>query len=161
MISTIQHPLGKTFAVLTKYYVGALSAKLAHLDLDRHFYLLHQIAASTEPLTQSQLGDIILQDKSAMVRIVDYLVERGYVKRIQNPSDRREYFIALTSKARAIVPEINEAFENLDQSALNFLSEKQLSCLHECLDTISKNLAELPSTQVKIEVKRKSRKEFK
>jgi len=110
-------PLGKTFAVLTKYYVGALSAKLAHLDLDRHFYLLHCIAVSDEPLTQSQLSDIILQDKSAMVRIIDYLVERGYVKRIQNPSDRREYFIALTPKAKAIVPEINAAFRRIAQHA--------------------------------------------
>lgn len=156
-----QIPLGKVFALLTKFYVGALSAKLAHLEIDRHFYLLYRIDKSNEPLTQSQLSDLILQDKSAMVRIVDYLVERGMVKRVQNPNDRREYYIALTTKAEKIMPDIRSAFDELDRVALNNLTKSQLNDMHEGLHIISENLNALPTTQVKIEVRRKSQKETK
>lgn len=154
-------PLGKVFALLTKSYVGALSAKLSHLEIDRYFYLLYRIDGSPQPLTQSQLSELILQDKSAMVRIVDYLVERGMVKRIQNPDDRREYYITLTAKAEKLMPEIRNAFKELDESALNNLPESQLNHLYEGLQLISENLNTLPTTQVKIEVRRKSLKQSK
>lgn len=147
-------PLGKTFAQLTKGYVGALSAKLAHLDIDRHFYLLHLISVHEGQLTQKQLAEMIFQDKSAMVRIIDYLSEKGYVRRIQNPSDRREHFVELTSKAEAIIDDISHAFKELDEDIVNNLSADQLSCLNKCLTTISGNLEAMPSKNVKLNFKR-------
>lgn len=157
-MSSDAHPLGKIFALLTKSYLGAISVQLAHLDIERHYYLIFRIGRSERPQTQKELGEIIFQDKSAMVRIVDYLVEKGYVRRKQNTADRREHFVVLTKKGEKACPDIEKAFLNVNKSAFKGLSNEQISCLNVCLDTISANLGELPTTQVKIDFKRKATK---
>lgn len=152
--------LGKTFIQLTQKYIGAVSAQLSHLEIDRHFYLLHYIASSDKPLTQKELAMVINEDKSSMVRVIDYLVDHGYVKRVQNRSDRRECFIVLTSKAEAIIPDIASAFDLVEQEARKDLDIVQVDNLLKDLETISDNFQRLPTAPVKLAYKRPTTKKL-
>lgn len=150
------YPLGKSFALITKAYIGAISSRLSHLDIERHFYLLYRIGTATEPLTQKDLGEIINQDKSAMVRIIDYLSDFGYVRRKQNPQDRREYFIVLTTKGEEVIPEIKSAFSFVDDAALQSLNKEDRAYLDKVLQSVYENLNQLPAQDVKLDYKKSS-----
>lgn len=152
--------LGKIFIQLTQSYLGAVSAQLSHHEIDRHFYLLYWIAKSESPQTQKELAEAIQQDKSSMVRIIDFLVDKGFVKRMQNRADRRESLIVLTEKAEQIVPEIIRAFDVVETEAIKNLDPDELNHLRNGMDRVLENLRCLPSTEVKVGLKRSSSKKF-
>lgn len=144
------HPLGFIFGMLTKHYVGAVSDRLKHLDIERYWFVIMCISQQAKPVTQKELGSLINHDKTYVVRIVDYLAKKGYVVRKQNPIDRREYFIELTPLAVKALPDIKEAFDSINKSALKDLNDEQLECLQHSLKTIDNNLQRLPSSNVNI-----------
>lgn len=148
-------PLGKVFATLTKEYVGVISEQLKHIDIERYWYVILRISEQKNTITQKDLGDLIGQDKTSMVRTIDYLSKKGYVVRTQNEHDRREYFIELTAKAHNALPDIKKAFETANKNALKGINKEQLACLKNCLDTIEKNLKTMPSTKVNLNFKKR------
>lgn len=152
-------PLVTLFAQITKQYIGAISERLSHFDIDRHFYLMYLIHISKEPLTQKELGNLLQQDKSAMVRIIDYLSEKGYVNRRQNPDDRRAFFVTLTAKAEESMPEIIEVFKSVDMASLDGLNAAQRQMLDEVLVKMLDNLNNQPMTPVKLDYKRTASKQ--
>lgn len=154
----ICQPLGVVFATLTKHYIGAVSEKLKHLEIERYWYVVLKIHEQKMPVTQKELGVLINLDKTYMVRIIDYLTKKNYVVRRQNKLDRREYFIELTPSAKKAIPEIKAAFDSLNISALSGINNDQLTCLEHCLKTIDANLQNLPSTSININFKKNTSK---
>jgi MarR family transcriptional regulator, transcriptional regulator for hemolysin len=89
-----------------------------------------------------------------MVRIVDYLQKKKYVKRKQNAADRRAHFITLTDKAEKIIPDIRNAFQYVDTIALQSLKPDQIKILKQFFAAIESNLVSMPATEVKLNFKR-------
>ena len=89
-------PLGRSLAILAKTYYGALTKRLEHLEIERYYSILILIENHGAACTQQFICDELRMDKVSMVRIVDYLIEKKYVKKVVNPKDRREHFIQLT-----------------------------------------------------------------
>jgi MarR family transcriptional regulator for hemolysin len=154
LLKNKHHPLGKIFSTLTKQYVGVVAEQLKHLDIERYWYVLLRISEAENSITQKELGACIGHDKTSMVRIIDYLSKKGYVKRKQNASDRRAYFIELTPKAEKVLPDIRATFEAMNKAALKGIKKEQLECLNNCLNTIQENLKALPATAVNLDFKR-------
>jgi MarR family transcriptional regulator, transcriptional regulator for hemolysin len=154
LVAEKYHPIGKKFAVLTKEYVGVVSEQLKHLDIERYWYVIMRIAEQENSITQKELGELIDQDKTSMVRIIDYLSKKGYVVRKQNKEDRRAYFIELTAKAQKVLPEIKSAFELANKVAMKGINKEQLTCFEYCLNAMESNLQAVPSTKVNLNFKR-------
>lgn len=148
-------PLGKTFAFLTRSYVGVLAEQLKELDIERHFYVLYRIDQSSNRMTQKCLCQILGQDKTSMVRIVDYLAANGFVERVQNSNDRREQFVTLTEKAKKYVPFIKQVYKSLNERALKGLSENEVNQFFATIAKVEENLKDLPAARVKIDYKPK------
>jgi MarR family transcriptional regulator, transcriptional regulator for hemolysin len=155
MSSTLNSPLGKTFSTLTKLYVGALTARLNDLDIERHFYVLYLVKQRNSPVSQKCLGELLGYDKTNMVRVVDYLSNHGYVERVQNPNDRREHFVELTPKALDLLPRIESAFKEVNDFAVNGFTPQELEKFASLLAQIEVNLMKLPSRPVHIDFKPK------
>jgi DNA-binding MarR family transcriptional regulator len=79
-------------------------------------------------------------DKAMMVGVLDDLGKKGFVKRTQNPSDRREYWIQLTAKGKKSMPEIIKSVNYLNKSIVKNLAESEVKKLYSHLDSIYKNL---------------------
>jgi len=155
MSNTLNSPLGKTFSTLTKLYVGALTARLSNLDIERHFYVLHLINQRNSPISQKCLGELLGYDKTNMVRVVDYLSNHGYVERVQNPNDRREQFVELTAKALELLPRIELAFKEVNDFAVAGFTPQDLEKFANLLAQVETNLLKLPSRPVHIDYKPK------
>ena len=58
-------------------------------------------------LTMQQLAKRMYKSVSTMTRVVGQLVRRGYVKRRQDPEDRRVVHVSITPQGKAIVAAVN------------------------------------------------------
>ena len=84
-------------------------------------------------------------DKTAMVKVIDYLIKVGFVDRNVNPDDRREHFIVLTKKGLKQTAEIVKAFEDIwknNESKGTFhrmdkSSEGRIKCVEYNPETLS------------------------
>jgi DNA-binding MarR family transcriptional regulator len=146
-------PLGRLMGKITKKYFGALSKKMEHLGIDRHFTPLIIIAETKEKCTQQYLSNLLTIDKVAMVRILDYLVKKGLIVRVVNPADRREHILQLTPKAKKIMPKILNGINDMNKTALKDLDKKEQALLYNFIETITKNVENLPGKKVDIKIK--------
>ena len=66
---------------------------------------LRRIAAAAEPLTLSDVAELLLTDRPYATVVVDDLVGRGLVERTPNPADRRAKLLTATEAGRAAAAE--------------------------------------------------------
>lgn len=135
----IKEPIGRKMDKIGKMFQSKLQNDLKHLDIDRSFYPLLLIEAGNG-ITQQELASRLLCDKVQVVRIIDYLSSNGYVERIQNQTDKRKYELAISDKAREVLPEIKKAIKDTTSVALNCLSDNQINELYSLLSMIENNL---------------------
>ena len=128
-----REPLGRITGRISRMFFGTLQKRLSHLDIQRSFYPLLLIDAGEGKLTQQELANELLSDKVQIVRIVDYLSTNGYVERVQNQKDRREYNLTITDKGRKAIPDIKDTIQELSRIAYNGLSPKQIKELYSML----------------------------
>lgn len=149
-----EHPLGKAMGVITKNYWGALSKKLEHVGIDRHFTTMVAIDNAKKKCTQQYLSDLLTIDKVAMVRVLDYLVAKGMITRTVNPKDRREHIIKHTAKAKKIMPEIHNVICQMNKIALKGFNTTDEELFNGYIKTIILNLKNLPVNEVDIKIKK-------
>lgn len=147
-------PLGKLMGSITKSYYGALSKKVEPLGIDRHFATLIKIEDAEKKCTQQYLSDLLSLDKVTMVRILDYLFDKGMIIRTVNKDDRREHLIHLTVKAKKLMPKIRKEIIEMNKIALTGLNKKEQELFKGFLTTIIKNLENLPVNIVDIKIKK-------
>ena len=134
----MQEPIGRKMDKVGRMFQAELQAELQHLDIERSFYPLMLIEAGNG-ITQQELADKLLCDKVQVVRIIDYLSYNGYVKRVQNQTDKRKYELTITEKARLVLPDIKKAISNTSSIAMKGLSENQVSQLYSMVSLIESN----------------------
>jgi DNA-binding MarR family transcriptional regulator len=80
----------------------ALDAALAETGITHSEYevLLHVAIGPREGIRPTDLADRVLLTKSGLTRLLDRIVERGYIERHACPTDRRGQLIVLTSDGR-------------------------------------------------------------
>ena len=147
-------PLGKDFSLLTKYYIGIVSQKLSELEIERYFYPLVVINESENAMCQKDLAECIGADNVTMVRIVDYLSDKGFIKRLQNKHDRRAYHLTLTEKAKKYLPEIKTAFEEANAICFTGFKKSEKAEFQRMLTKMHDNVVNHPRVEVKLNFKK-------
>jgi DNA-binding MarR family transcriptional regulator len=150
-------PFGRSLAILAKTYFGALTKRLGQHEIERYYSILIFLDKSDKACTQQLLCDQLKIDKVSMVRIVDYLIKKDFVHKLQNQDDRREYFIKLTPKAKQIIPELYLAINDVNKAAMKGLSKEEQKIFNQQLMLIQQNLDALPFEKIYINYKTSSK----
>lgn len=137
-------PLVYHFNALAKSYFGSLSAQLNDLDLERYYFVLTLISRHKN-ISQQALADCIDVDKANMVRILDYLADKGYIKRKVNPKDRREHIITPTKKAEKIATRLSDTFKGVNAEALKGFTKTESKQFFHMMERVFENLSGLPA----------------
>jgi len=141
----ITEPVGHIASNIHRMFLTVLNTYLSDVDIDRFYYPVLLIEASNGYLTQQELAGKLGCDKVQVVRIIDYLSEKGYVTRVKNTHDRRKYGLEITKMAKKIIPDIEIAIQKANALVLNNLSEKKIENLYSTLKIIEKNLSSFKS----------------
>jgi DNA-binding MarR family transcriptional regulator len=151
-------PLGLYFSFLNKHFAGVMVQKMSHIDLDKYFRVLVVIEQSQETFTQQRLSDYFKTSKVSMVRIIDHLTDKGYLRRKVNTKDRREHFLILTAKAQQELPLIRQALQEIEASALKGFTEEQKEQFFQLMDKVHTNITQLASEELFISYEKVEKK---
>ena len=89
-----------------------------------------------------------------MVIILDYLAERGYIRREKNLNDRRQQLIKLTPLANKDTPLIRDAICKLNSRSLATLTEYEVKTFNDVLRIIQNNLSDVKEDEVLLDFKK-------
>ncbi len=109
----------------------------------------HLIAAvSRHPgATQRTIAEALEVREITAGRLVDRLCEEGYLRREENPSDRRAYCVYLTPKAQPVLNKLDDLAKVHEQAIFSGFQPEDLDKLDTLLELISRNLSEFRSQQ--------------
>lgn len=150
----MNEPLANFLILVTKKYLNSFSKEVVGLDIDRYHFVMVLIDDHQEQLSQKALAELLQIDKSYMVTILDYLTEKGYVRREKNPNDRREQLIKMTQLARINTPIIRDAISKINNRSLENLTDKQVQTFNDVLHVIHNNLSNGKAAEIHIEFKK-------
>ncbi len=90
------------------------------------YNVLNVLAASADGLSQRELGDILVVDRSNVTGLLDRLEKAGLVKRTDHPSDRRVYRVSLTASGRKLWAKVQPLYLKVAAQVTAGLGEKQI-----------------------------------
>jgi DNA-binding MarR family transcriptional regulator len=150
-------PIGTKALLLSKRYYGVITKILEDLDVDRYFSVLYFLN-DNNGCSQQFICNHLAIDKTAMVKVMDYLIKADYIERQVNVKDRREHFIVLTKKGLKHNEEIVKAFELLDREMFTGIKKEDRETFTRVLGSLSENLQKLPSNDLFFNYKKTRRK---
>lgn len=66
------------------------------------FNVLNVLGPKPEGLSQRELSDVLVVDRSNITGLLDRMTKAGWVRRQDHPSDRRVYLVSLTTSGRKL-----------------------------------------------------------
>ncbi|SEQ23169.1 MarR family winged helix-turn-helix transcriptional regulator [Lentzea albida] len=128
--------LMKAYSVLMKQF----NAEDIWGDLTmREYDVLYQLSKCDSPLRMSELNRHVLLSQPALSRMVERLVERGYVQRCPDLGDRRGVRLSLTPAGRETQRRIGSPHARSVTRALSVLTPEELDQLAAITGKLSQN----------------------
>ena len=149
--------IGTKALILSKLYYSVLSKSLEDLDVERYYSILFFLNENNGCNQQCICNNLAI-DKTAMVKVIDYLIKVGFVDRNVNPDDRREHFIVLTKKGLKQTAEIVKAFQDIDKEIFSSVSKEEQVVFNKVMCQLSGKLKELPANDLFFNYKQTARK---
>lgn len=91
-------------------------------------------------VSQSTLAGVTGRDKAGITRLLDGMVERGWVERRRPPGNRRRYAVHLTQAGRQLHERLLPIAQTVAEQALEGLNERDKTGLRNGLKRIHANL---------------------
>ena len=95
------------------------------------------------PMTQVEIGALMMRDKTTITRRVDGLVKKQLVKRNPDPDDRRYYRIALTAEGNRALEVMIPLVLDFQQEVLSEIPDEDKATTIQTLKCISDKLINL------------------
>ncbi len=147
--------IGTKSLILSKLYYSVLSKSVENLDIERYYSILHFLYENNGCNQQCICNNLAI-DKTAMVKVIDYLIKVDFVERKTNPEDRREFHIVLTKKGQKQTLQIVKSFNEIDELLFSSISNEEQLIFNKVMCQFSGKLKELPSNDLFFNYKKTS-----
>lgn len=104
---------------------GYTDLRPTHLTLLQHL--------PPEGLHITELATLAQMTRQSMGALVDYVEERGYVERVDDPTDKRAWLVRMTAKGREVERIARAALADLEVEWARALGEERFSHLYATL----------------------------
>src|SRR4030095_2950746 len=119
--------------------IDALDSELSKYDISAPQLIVLAYVANKEADSAAALCKSISYDPGAMTRMIDRLQEKGWIRRIPNPEDRRATNLELTAAGRALYPQLLAAKETVQAQFLRGFSKSEVHLLESLLNRLLEN----------------------
>ncbi|MCS4536126.1 MarR family winged helix-turn-helix transcriptional regulator [Corynebacterium sp. HS2168-gen11] len=114
----------------------AVEAQLSQKKVSLREYWVLSCLMNTDATSQTALCELLAVDASDMVRLIDSLEKKNWVKRERDPKDRRRQIVRATKKGHKAQAELASLVSEAEHSALYESTHKQLKHLRKLADAI-------------------------
>lgn len=101
------------------------SKSLLSSDIDSRGYGILVTLINHHAITQIKIGELMSIDRTTVGQLIDILETKGFVKRKQNPKDRRQNLVVLTNEGQNLVRQKWEEMRQIERSVISNLSDWQ------------------------------------
>ena len=122
-------------------------ARVAEGDLQSGHYAF-LLAIGREPgRSQEELARELCLNKSTVARNLNYLEEKGYIRRDPLPHDKRQFAVYPTDRMLAVLPKIRSASEEWMMLLSDGIDEGELAVFHSVLERMQARAREIAAGQ--------------
>lgn len=100
-----------------------------------HFRVLHHIYMN-EGATQNELANLICIDKITMTKLMEKLVQEGYVEKRTDRADKRYNSVYTTLLAKEMQEELSEIINEINGMLQNILTDEESCVVLNLLDRL-------------------------
>ncbi len=129
--------LGQTMNLVKLKLMSKFKANNVELGLE-HFTLLHFISRNKN-LTQQDLANHFLRDKSIILRQVNTLIHLEYVVRKTDKADKRKKNLMLTEKGNELLQFSKNLSQEVSAELLNGVTTEELNHFRNVINKIQLN----------------------
>lgn len=127
-ISELALELGLAMGEMKNRLRQKIQAKINEYDPDLSFELIEimGLLSRNEGINQQEISNKVSKDKSSITYLINSLVKREFVQRIENKNDRRNKQVYLTDKGKQIVETVYPWALELYEKAAGDFSENEI-----------------------------------
>jgi DNA-binding MarR family transcriptional regulator len=119
--------------------IDALDRELSAFDISAPQLFVLASVANGEADSASSLCKTISYDPGAMTRMIDRLQQKGLVRRVPHPEDRRAINLELTVAGKALFPQLMAAKERVQARLFRGFSDEDVRRLEALLHRMLAN----------------------
>lgn len=119
--------------------IDALDRELSQFDISAPQLIVLASVANKEADSASTLCRSISYDPGAMTRMIDRLEQKGLIRRMPNPEDRRATNLELTTAGKGLYPQLLAAKERVQVRFLRGFSDDDVRVLEGLLNRVLDN----------------------
>ncbi len=134
---TLGHLLGQTMHIYKQRMVSEMRKNNIELGLEQ-FFILHQLKTE-EKVIQQDLANHLMKDKSFILRLINTLMDNGYVTRLSDKDDKRKKNLSLTHQGSELLKQIYAIGEKISNELLAGINPEELIIFEQVINQIKKN----------------------
>ncbi len=143
MIQTTDSTFAYLMQDVTRQMRTQFDRRATRFGLTRAQWRALKTIRRTEGLSQTELADALDMEPIPVGRVIDRLEKADYVERRADPADRRRWCLYLTTKAHAVVAEMEVIASELRNDALRGIRRDDFETLLRVLAQLKDNLIAL------------------
>jgi len=105
---------------------------------EAQFNVLHLLGQQQQGMSQRELSELLLVDRSNITLLLDRMSAKDWIKRQDVPGDRRVYRVTLTKSGEALWKKVLPPYLTAMDSITKSFSTKDLQTLHALLQKLEK-----------------------
>lgn len=134
---TVFYSIERAIKAYRKFAQRNLSKHLEGLTIDQGMVLV--LLDQHPDISQKEMAELVFRDNASLTRMINLMVQKGYLKRSINEQDRRRFILAITSKGRKAIEQSPPIVAENRRKALEGLSEEEINQLKTLLNKITQN----------------------
>jgi DNA-binding MarR family transcriptional regulator len=135
MPDTLGFMIVHTGKLLLKTINGTFSGITRDITFEQLGVLYFISRNKTKEMIQQDIAAVMDKTKSAILRSIDILEEKGFVKRLPVAGDRRKNVIELTGSGKSVIDKMHSKFLGQDGILKEGINEKDIDT---CINVLSK-----------------------
>ncbi len=133
----IFYTLEKSIKTYRKYAQSKINSMGFDITIDQ-WLVLKTLQENDKP-SQNQIAEMVFKDMASITRIIEILVQKKYIKRKFNPSDRRKFELEITKEGNDIIEDIHPLVIENRKQALKGLKVAEVKTLKTQLEKLIDN----------------------
>lgn len=128
------YTLEKSIKVYRKFAQNQILKEGYDITIDQ--WLVLKTLQENDWLPQNQIAELVFKDYASITRIIELLVQKEYIRRKINATDRRKFELEITEKGNKMIEDIYPIVMENRKQALSGLAEIEVKQLKELLESL-------------------------
>ncbi|MCU0437397.1 MAG: MarR family transcriptional regulator [Raineya sp.] len=131
------YTLEKSMKVYRKFAQNQIDKNGYDITIDQ--WLVLKTLQENKSLSQNQIAELVFKDIASVTRIIELLVQKQYINREINTTDRRKFELNITEKGNKIIEDIYPIVIENRKQALTGLTTEEINTLKTQLEKLILN----------------------